>query len=223
MPAEALSETTTPFVESALALAARLGEMFKPMPQNSPLRHDILNALATEFSDEESGEEGGEKSDKELSSRLLKAEELCDLLGVSLPSVQRAQKTEKKTNLLMSIKYPAGVQRKRLKEEAVNLVDKVLEDHTDTLSGSSRRVCRVSKQLLQQEYEQCCIERKLKPVSSETFSARINSQGVNFTHPQTWCDYCHDFEELSHQHEGSLEEETCLAICIEHQHIQDVQ
>ena len=60
-------------------------------------------------------------------------------------------------------------------------------------------------------------------MSSGTFSARINSQGVNFTHPQTWCNYCHNFEELSRQHEGSLEEETRLAICIEHQHIRYVQ
>lgn len=64
---------------------------------------NIFKALATEFSDEESGEKGGEESAEELSRRFLKVEKLCDLLEVSLQSVQRAQKTEKTTMMMMNM------------------------------------------------------------------------------------------------------------------------
>lgn len=58
-----------------------------------------------------------------------------------LPCFRMISPTENTINLLISMKYPLGVQRKQLKEKAVNLVNEVLEDYTDTLSDSSRCVC----------------------------------------------------------------------------------
>ena len=127
------SKRKSTFEEAAVAAMAILHEATHRMPQNSPIRRDLINILVTGFND---GKDGADTSHLEG----LDTKDVMDLLGVSKSAVSRARHDDE--NIMMALKYTPDVTRNRSDPMQEQLLEVCFLFFTVVLSGST--VCSIN-------------------------------------------------------------------------------